>query len=105
MRQASGKGRVVSDCLRYPRWPLHPVMFLILGGWQSRTLAVSFLLGWFIKVMVTKYGGATVYRRLKPLMIGIIAGDIFGAMLPIFVGAVYYFWTGELPKSYRVLPT
>ena len=91
--------------IRFAWWPLHPVMFLILGTFQSRTLAVSFLVGWFIKTIVTKYGGATTYLRLKPLMIGIIAGDLFGGIAPMIVGTIYYFATGELPRSYRVLPT
>jgi len=91
--------------IRFAWWPLHPVLFLILGTWQSRTLAASFLVGWFIKTIVTKYGGATTYLRMKPLMIGIIAGDIFGGIMPMAVGTLYYFITGELPVSYRVLPT
>ncbi|MHC4251459.1 MAG: DUF6785 family protein, partial [Planctomycetota bacterium] len=91
--------------IRFARWPLHPVMFLILGTWQSRTLGASFLVGWLIKTLVTRYGGATTYLRLKPLMIGIIAGDLFGGILPMIVGTLYYFITGDLPESYRVLPT
>ncbi len=91
--------------IRFAWWPLHPVLFLILGTWQSRTLAASFLVGWFIKTIVTKYGGATTYLRLKPLMIGIIAGDIFGGIMPMVIGTLYYFITGKLPVSYRVLPT
>jgi hypothetical protein len=91
--------------LRFPRWPLHPVLFVALGSWQSRCLAVSFLIGWFIKVMVTKYGGAGVYQKLKPLMIGLIAGDMLGGVIPMIIGAVYYLVTDEIPKSFRVLPT
>jgi hypothetical protein len=91
--------------LRFPRWPLHPIIFLALGTFQSRTLAVSFLIGWFIKVMVTKYGGARVYRKLIPLMIGVIAGDMLGGIVPMVVGAIYYFATGKIPMSFRVLPT
>jgi hypothetical protein len=90
--------------LRFPRWPIHPVMFLVLGTFQSRTLAVSFLLGWLIKLAVTKYGGARVYQRLKPLMIGLIAGDLLGGLIPMVIGAIYYWATGEPPKPFQVLP-
>jgi hypothetical protein len=90
--------------LRFPRWPFHPVMFLVLGAFQSRTLAVSFLIGWFIKVVVTKYGGAKAYHRLKPLMIGVIAGDMLGGLLPMVIGFFYYLVTGEPPKRFVVLP-
>jgi len=90
--------------LRFARWPLHPVLFLILGTYQSRTLAFSFLVGWAVKVAVTKYGGASTYRRLKPLMIGVIAGDMLGGLAPMVIGAVYYYVTGQPPKLFRVLP-
>ena len=91
--------------LRFPRWPFHPVMFLILGTFQSHTLAFSFLVGCAIKVVVTKYGGASAYQRLKPLMIGVIAGDMLGGLLPMVIGAIYYACTGEPPKLFKVLPS
>jgi hypothetical protein len=90
--------------LRFPRWPFHPVMFLALGSFQCRTLAWSFLIGWFIKMAVTKYGGASVYRRLRPLMIGVIAGDLLGGITPMVIGAIYYFATGKIPMGFGVLP-
>ena len=89
--------------LRFPRWPIHPILFLVLGTYQTRTLAASFLLGWLIKVAVTKYGGAAMYQRLKPLMIGIIAGDMLGGLVPMIVGLVYYLVTNEPPKRFMVL--
>ncbi len=90
--------------LRFPRWPFHPVMFIVLGTFQSRTLAFSFLIGCLIKVLVTKYGGAAGYRRVKPFMIGVIAGDMLGGLIPMIVGAIYYFSVGEVPKRFLVLP-
>jgi hypothetical protein len=90
---------------RFAWWPLHPVVFLFLGTWQSRQLAFSFLVGWMVKKAVSKYGGTAAYRKLKPLMIGLIAGEILAGVVPLIVGAIYYGITGELPKSFRVLPT
>jgi len=90
--------------LRFPRWPFHPVMFLVLGTFQSRTLAVSFLLGCLIKVLVTKYGGASAYQKVKPLMIGVIAGDMLGGVLPMIIGGIYYSCTLSPPVRFVVLP-
>ena len=84
--------------LRFRKWPLHPVMFLLWGQWMTKEFAASFLLGWFVKVIVTKYGGANVYQKLKPLMFGLIAGSILGHLVPMLVGAGYYFWTGTPPR-------
>jgi len=79
-------------------------MFIVLGTFQSRTLAFSFLIGCLIKVLVTKYGGAAGYRRVKPFMVGVIAGDMLGGLVPMVAGAIYYFATGEPPKRFLVLP-
>ncbi|MBM4038747.1 MAG: hypothetical protein FJ290_09550 [Planctomycetes bacterium] len=91
--------------LRFPRWPFHPIMFLVLATWQSRCFAFSFLIGCLIKVAVTKYGGASAYQRLKPLMIGVIAGDMLGGLLPMIIGAVSYLVWGEPPKRFMVFPS
>ncbi len=92
--------------LRFPRWPLHPVLFLVLGTFQSRTLAASFLLGWVVKGLVLRFGGARSVDKLKPLMIGLIAGDMVGGVIPMIIGAVYYAITGEISQErFTVLPT
>lgn len=89
---------------RFARWPLHPLLFLMMGTFSSRSLAFSFLIGCLIKSGVMKYGGARLYQRLKPLMIGLIAGEMLAAILPIIVGAVYYFVQGLPPRIFRVTP-
>ena len=91
--------------LRLPKWPLHPVLFLVWSSYPGKWLAASFLLGWAIKVLVTKYGGVSLYQRLKPLMFGLIAGEMLGGLTPIMVGLVYWLATGQLPKVFNVLPT
>ena len=90
--------------LRWAGWPLHPVLFLFAGWWHSRMLAVSFLIGWLVKVIVNKYGGAPTYRKLKPLMMGLIAGDMLGGIIITIIGTIYYFWVGAPPKGHWVLP-
>lgn len=91
--------------LRFARWPLHPALFLVWSTlWQ---FAASFLAGWFLKTMISKYGGAPAYQRLKPMVFGVIAGSIAGGALLIAVGFIYYLATGEHPKipdDFSVLP-
>ena len=88
---------------RFARWPLHPVLFLMLGTWQSKRMAFSFLLGCLIKGAVTKYGGARLYQSAKPLMIGLVAGEIMAIVVTALVGSIYYLVTGEPPKTYGIL--
>lgn len=83
--------------LRFTWWPLHPMAFVFLGGFPSYYNWFTFLLAWLTKVLVTKYGGARLYERLKPLMIGIIAGSVLGALVPMLVGSAYYFVAGRPP--------
>ncbi|NQT20271.1 MAG: hypothetical protein HQ592_11245 [Planctomycetes bacterium] len=89
---------------RFPKWPFHPLMLLTMGMWSINTFAFSILLGWAIKTAVTKYGGARLYQKLKPLMIGLIAGELLGILIPVIVGAIYYLATGDQPKVFHVLP-
>jgi len=104
---ASGLGIVLAFAairLRWPKWPLHPVMFLIWGTYAGQQFAASFLCGWGVKIVVTQYGGALWYQRLKPLMFGLIVGEMLGGLAPMAVGFVYYLCTGLPPKSFYILP-
>ena len=89
--------------LRFPRWPLHPVMFLVWWSWANQMFFFSFLVGWLIKTIATKYGGIRLCQKLKPFMVGIIAGEIVAALVPMIVGTIYYFITGEPPKNFIIL--
>ena len=89
--------------MRFPRFPLHPVLFIVLGSYQSRYLGFSFLVGWLAKTMVVNYGGAHLYARLKPLMFGLIAGEMAAGAVTMLIGAVYYWVQGVPPKSYIIL--
>jgi hypothetical protein len=72
--------------LRFARWPVHPVMFLVWVTYPAKMFAFSFLIGWMAKGLVMKYGGARVYQGLKSLMIGLIAGEILGGVVPMLIG-------------------
>ncbi|MBN2450365.1 MAG: hypothetical protein JXR77_08245 [Lentisphaeria bacterium] len=90
--------------LRTTWWPLHPVLFLTWATEPPWRLSGSFLIGWAVKSAVINYGGSRLYQRLKPLLLGLIAGEIFGAVVPTIVGAGYYLATGNPPKRFWVLP-
>ncbi len=89
--------------LRFSKWPVHPVIFLFAATFPAIWFWASFLLGWAVKSLVTKYGGGLLYRQLRPLMIGLLAGEVLGAIVPMVVGAVYYFVTGQVPKPYTII--
>jgi hypothetical protein len=84
--------------LRFTKWPFHPVMFLFLGSFHGQWLSVSLLCGCALKAGVAQFAGAACYNRLKPVMIGLIAGSVVAATIPIVVGVVYYLITGSVPQ-------
>jgi len=91
--------------LRFVKWPIHPVMFLTWNTFSGNSFYQSFLLGWIIKVTVTKYGGANIYQKVKPLMFGVIAGEMLGGLLPMIVSAIYYAITKEPPpEAFSIMP-
>lgn len=90
--------------LSFPRWPIHPVIFLVWSSWSAFHFAASFFFGWLIKSGVMKYGGTRVYRRLTPLMVGLIAGEMLAGVATILIGAIYYAATGKPPQGFRILP-
>ncbi|MEX0776461.1 MAG: DUF6785 family protein [Phycisphaeraceae bacterium] len=90
--------------LRLSWWPLHPVLFLIWGTWAGYAVTISFFIGWFIKLSVVKVGGARSYQKVKPLMVGVIAGELLAALSWVMVGAIYYAATDLAPRGPKIFP-
>jgi len=85
--------------LRFPRWPLHPLMFLVWGTPWMVEYAPSFLLAWLLKSVIMKYGGQKAYHKAKPFFIGLVAGEFAAAMLWATVSVVYYLRSGTTPPD------
>ncbi|HTA93914.1 MAG TPA: DUF6785 family protein [Polyangiaceae bacterium] len=90
--------------LRLPWWPIHPVAFLVWGSYPIFCFGPSFLIGWLVKWGATSSTGAKGYRALRPLMIGVIAGELLAGLLWMIVGASYYLFTGRTPAAYTIFP-
>jgi hypothetical protein len=90
--------------LYWAKWPLHPIIFLVWSTHPSNMFYFSFLMGWLCKVIVTKYGGIQTYHKIKPVFIGLIAGEVLAAVVFMIIGFAYFYITGESPKFYMMLP-
>jgi len=101
---AIGFGAAVAR-LRWPFWPLHPVAFLVWSTYPIAMFGPSFLLGWMIKSAVVGTSGARGYHQVKPLMVGVIAGEMVSGLCWMLFGAGYYFATGRAPVGYSIFPT
>lgn len=80
---------------RFTRFPLHPVLFLVWGTYPANLCWASFLIGWGIKGLVVRFGGGKVYQTLKPVFVGLIAGELIAAGTSIFIEMIYYWSTGN----------
>jgi len=74
----SGIGALVMGLLMFARqrfvwWPFHPIGFPV--GLVVYKMFISILLAWAIKTAVLRFGGPSLYGRLKPLFLGLIIGE------------------------------
>jgi hypothetical protein len=90
--------------LRWSWWPLHPIAFLVWSTYPIAMFGPSFLLGWVIKSAVVGTAGAKGYHQVKPLMVGVIAGELVSGLFWMVFGASYYFVTGKAPVAYSIFP-
>lgn len=56
-------------------WPLHPAGYAISTAYGAEYFWSAILIAWAIKVAVLRYGGYRLYRRLIPLMLGLVLGE------------------------------
>ncbi|MCF7855615.1 MAG: hypothetical protein K9N51_12510 [Candidatus Pacebacteria bacterium] len=82
---------------RFTKFPLHPVLFLVAGTFPAMHTWWAFLVGWAVKSLVVKFGGGKVYQNLKPLFVGIIAGELIAVGLSVGVDLIYFWVTGGEP--------
>jgi hypothetical protein len=60
---------------RFPWWPIHPAGLAV--GLTHPTFHVwfSIFIAWLVKVIILKLGGISLYRRTRPLFLGLILGS------------------------------
>ncbi len=83
---------------RFYWWPLHPIGYLTAYSSAMRILWVSFFIGWLANAMCMRYGGVTMFRRLRMLFVGLIIGDFL-------MGAIWALIGLFADGSYQVFPT
>ena len=81
----------------YLWWKLHPIGSLMMTSYATYCFWGSFFIGWFLKYTTLKFGGVAYYRKLRPLILGVVLGECFIGGIWIIVGLV----TGI---GYRLLP-
>ncbi|MFQ6096463.1 MAG: DUF6785 family protein [Armatimonadota bacterium] len=71
-----------------PWWPVHPLGYLMASGYTSRVTWPGLLIGWSVKSLVNRFGGARWYFAVRPFFVGLLLGDVAGQAFWAVVCAV-----------------
>jgi hypothetical protein len=83
---------------RFYWWPIHPIGYLTAYSSAMRILWFSFLVGWLCNHLSLRYGGVSLFKKVRFFFIGLIIGDFLMAGTWAIVGLFTF-------ASYQVLPT
>ena len=72
--------------MMWAAWPFHPIGLVLMSSGPMRVLWFSIFIGWGMKRLLLRYGGAGAFRRARPFFIGLIVGEILAAGFWMFVG-------------------
>ncbi|MBC8134530.1 MAG: hypothetical protein H8F28_01415, partial [Fibrella sp.] len=77
---AAGFGTVIAVGLsvmrqQFPWWPFHPLGYALATTQSMEYMWFPFLLAWFAKRIILRYGGIRAYRIGLPFFLGLILGD------------------------------
>jgi len=75
---------------RLPWWPLHPAGFTVAFAWSVRTAVMSVFVAWAVKAVLLRIGGIDLYRKARPVFLGIIVGYAFGILVAILVDVTFF---------------
>ena len=71
-------------------WPIHPMGVMVLHNWYMRVYMLDIFIVWLTKSLILKYGGITLYRRLKPCCYGLIVGFVFAVGLSCLIDVIWF---------------
>ena len=62
-------------------FPFHPLGYAMRGSWSMIVLWFPFLVAWFFKALVMRWGGRRLYIATRPIALGMILGEFVAAIL------------------------
>ncbi len=91
----AGIGAILMGCMTYIKshfvgFPIHPVGMALGLTAPIYQVWFSIFIAWLLKVFILKYGGAKLYRHLRPFFLGMTLGMFASAGLWLIID----FWNG-----------
>ncbi len=74
---------------RFFWWPFHPAGYVLANTGTMYWLWCPFLVAWFFKVIIIRYGGIKGYRTALPFFLGLVLGDYTISSLWALAGSVF----------------
>lgn len=84
---------------RFTWFPLHPLGFLVSQSYPIGTIWFSIFLGWLAKVTIMRFGGTDTYRKVTPLFLGVILGDVAMMLFWLVIDG----WQGRV--NHKLMPS
>jgi hypothetical protein len=89
---------------RFAWWPFLPVGYLACNTYYLHMAWFSLMIGWLVKVLILRFGGASFYQRWRPFFIGLIFGEALAAATVLVVNLILASRGLDYPPI-RLLPT
>ena len=74
-----GTGLLAFLQLRFTWWPVHPIGLLMVFSFSMKRVVFSLFVGWLVKVLLVRFGGASLFYKARPFFLGIIIGEALAA--------------------------
>ncbi|MCE2439286.1 MAG: hypothetical protein J4F39_07660 [Candidatus Latescibacteria bacterium] len=75
---------------RFSWWPLHPLGVMLMSSGYVRLYVLDIFLVWLAKLTVLRFGGISLYRRVKPVCYGLIVGYVFAVGCSFLVDLIWF---------------
>ena len=82
--------------MAFVNWPFHPAGYALAVSFAMDYFWFAFLVSWFAKLMIVRYGGMKLHNALVPFFLGLILGDFFIGSVWALIGPVIH------TQAYRV---
>jgi len=69
-------------------FPFHPLGYAMRGSWSMIVLWFPFLVGWFFKALVMRWGGRKLYAVTRPIALGLVLGEFVAAIVWTIVSSL-----------------
>ncbi len=73
---------------RFIGFPIHPIGLTLGFTHPIRNIWFSVFVAWLLKTIILKYGGATLYRQLRPFFLGLVLGTFGSAGFWLIISSI-----------------